>query len=91
MHVEETPLQMFKPGHGKAHRAGLPVAHAPTAYNSPCAVIFDLTPSRARQPCRTLLEKWRKLLTGGYSRNARGFATCSMELGCMAHSRHKVP
>lgn len=89
LHADETPVQMLKPGAGKAHKAYL-WAYTPTSYDSLRAVVYDFTPSRAGGHCRTFLDDWRgKLVTDDYVGYKAGFAAGITELGCMAHARRK--
>lgn len=89
LHADETPVQMLKPGAGKTQRAYL-WAYTPTSYDDLRAVIYDFTPSRAGEHCRTFLQDWRgKLVTDDYAGYKAGFAAGITELGCMAHARRK--
>ncbi|OVZ63740.1 IS66 family transposase [Pigmentiphaga sp. NML030171] len=89
LHADETPVQMLKPGAGKTHKAYL-WAYTPTSYDSLRAVVYDFTPSRAGEHCRTFLDEWRgKLVTDDYVGYKAGFAAGITELGCMAHARRK--
>ncbi|MDH2240272.1 IS66 family transposase [Pigmentiphaga sp. GD03639] len=89
LHADETPVQMLKPGAGKTHKAYL-WAYTPTSYDSLRAVVYDFTPSRAGEHCRTFLDDWRgKLVTDDYVGYKAGFAAGITELGCMAHARRK--
>src|SRR5690606_12080710 len=65
-------------------------AYTPTSYGSLRAVVYDFTPSRAGEHCRTFLDGWRgKLVTDDYVGYKAGFAAGITELGCMAPARRK--
>lgn len=89
MHVDETPVQMLKPGSKKTHRAYL-WAYAPGAFEDLKAVVYDFTEGRAGEHARTFLGDWQgSLICDDYSGYKALFTQGVLEIGCMAHARRK--
>jgi transposase len=89
LHADETPVQMLKPGNGRAHRAYL-WAYAPGAFEDLKAVVYDFCESRAGENARSFLGDWRgSLVCDDYAGYKAGFAHGVTEAGCLAHARRK--
>jgi transposase len=89
LHADETPVQMLKPGNGRAHRAYL-WAYAPGAFEDLKAVVYDFCESRAGENARSFLGQWRgSLVCDDFAGYKVGFAHGVTEVGCLAHARRK--
>nr|WP_253819972.1 IS66 family transposase [Variovorax paradoxus] len=94
LHVDETPVAMLNPGHGKTHRAYL-WSCCTTAYDALPAVVFDFADSRCGQHARDFLRLggengWRgTLVCDDFSGYKACFELGVTEAGCLAHARRK--
>ena len=89
LHADETPVQMLKPGNGKAHRAYL-WAYATGAFENIKAVVYDFCESRSGEHARRFLGDWRGSLTcDDFSGYKALIASGVTEVGCLAHARRK--
>lgn len=89
LHVDETPVQLLKPGDGKTHRAYL-WAYAPGSFEDMKAVVYDFCESRAGEHARKFLGEWRGSLTcDDFSGYKALIASGVAEVGCLAHARRK--
>ena len=89
LHVDETPVPMLKPGHGKTHQ-GYVWAYASTGFNDLNAVYYDFTLGRSGQYARDILHNWQgHLVCDDYSGYKKCFKQGMTEVACLAHARRK--
>lgn len=87
--VDETPVQVLRPGSKKTHRAYL-WAYAPGVFQELKAVVYDFTEGRSGSHARAFLGDWRgELVCDDYSGYKACFQQGMAEVGCMAHARRK--
>lgn len=93
LHANETPVAMYKPGHGKTHRAYL-CSYCNTQSSPLQAVVFDFADSRGGQHARDFLglpgtpskPAWQgKLVCDDFAGYKPCFERGVTEVGCMAH------
>lgn len=89
IHADETPVQMLVPGSKKTHRSYV-WAYATSQFSNVAAVVYDFSPSRAREHARNFLQDWRgKLVCDDFGGYKASFELGVTEIGCMAHARRK--
>ena len=90
IHVDETPVSLLAPGHGKTKRAYVWV-YRTTNFAARRAVLFDFTASRAGEHPRRVLQGFAGTLvsddfSGYHALHAQGVSAAF----CMAHARRKL-
>ena len=63
VHADETPVQMLSPGEKKTHRAYV-WAYCTTPFSALTTVVYDFSPSRAREHARNVLGSWNGNIQG---------------------------
>ncbi len=90
IHVDETPVALLAPGHGKTKRAFVWV-YRTTNFNAQRAVLYDFTLSRGGEHPRRVLGSFSGTLVSddfsGYHALHRQGVTAAF---CMAHARRKL-
>ena len=90
IHVDETPVSLLAPGHGKTKKAYVWV-YRTTNFVAERAVLYDFCPSRAGEHPRRILQEFTGTLAtddyAGYHKlHCRGITAAF----CMAHARRKL-
>jgi transposase len=91
LHADETPVAQLDPGKGKTKRAYLWVYRTNDLETTgPPIVVFDYQTSRSGKHAQEFLREWQgHLMVDDFAGYKALFATCVIELGCMAHARRK--